>query len=188
MITVSNVDSAQSVEITAVGSGSTNRLFVFTGIAQINFDAGDNDDLHTDHAFLDVSFFHGNTLFDPDSAATTVAAIAWPAGMHATDDADQTTWAVDTSSSSIAADGRLTLDVVEIDEIKTVSHAHPFVERLIGAVRREFLDQMLFWNARDLERKLTEFQTYNNAARSDASLAGDTPLAFALGHTAAPPT
>jgi putative transposase len=79
--------------------------------------------------------------------------------------------------------------ILEIDEIKTVPHAplsHPFVERLIGTVRREFLDQVLFWNGRDLERKLAEFQTYYNAAGGHASLAGHTPLAFASGHTALP--
>ena len=46
-----------------------------------------------------------------------------------------------------------------IDEIKTVPHvplSHPFVERLIGTIRREFLDHVLFWNARDLERKLVD--------------------------------
>jgi hypothetical protein len=32
-------------------------------------------------------------------------------------------------------------------------------------MRREFLDQVLFWNACDLERKLAEFQVYDNAAR-----------------------
>jgi transposase InsO family protein len=81
------------------------------------------------------------------------------------------------------------LRILEIDEIKTVPHvplSHPFVERLIGTVRREFLDHVLFWNARYLERKLGEFQTYYNAARSHASLAGHTPLAFASGHTAVP--
>ena len=60
------------------------------------------------------------------------------------------------------------LRILEIDEIKTVPDvplSHPFVERLIGTVRREFLDHVLFWNARDLERKLTEFQIYYNAAR-----------------------
>jgi hypothetical protein len=52
---------------------------------------------------------------------------------------------------------RANLRILEIDEIKTVPsvpRSHPFVERLIGAMRREFLDQVLFWNARDLERKL----------------------------------
>ena len=60
--------------------------------------------------------------------------------------------------------------------------SHPFVERLIGTMRREFLDQVLFWNARDLEQKLADFQAYYNAARSHASLEGHTPLTFASGH------
>src|SRR3954465_9436694 len=37
------------------------------------------------------------------------------------------------------------LRILEIDEIKTVPHvplSHPFVERLIGTTRREFLDQV----------------------------------------------
>ena len=62
----------------------------------------------------------------------------------------------------------------------------PFVERLVGTIRREFLDQVLFWNGLDLERKLAEFQTYYNAARCHASLEGRTPLTFADGHTVAP--
>jgi len=80
------------------------------------------------------------------------------------------------------------LRILEIDEIKTVPHvplSHPFVERLIGTVRREFLDHVLFWNARDLERKLADFQVYYNAARSHASLEGHTPLTFAGGRTVA---
>jgi hypothetical protein len=47
-----------------------------------------------------------------------------------------------------------------------------------------FLDQVLFWYARDLERKVAEFQVYYNAARSHASLEGHTPLTFVSGHTA----
>ena len=77
------------------------------------------------------------------------------------------------------------LRILEIDEIKTVPHvplSHPFVERLIGTMRREFLDHVLFWNARDLERKLAEFQTYYNAARCHASLKGHTPATFVGGH------
>ena len=61
------------------------------------------------------------------------------------------------------------LRILEVDEIKTVPYvplSHPFVERLIGTIRLESLDQVLFWNARDLERKLADFQTYYNAARS----------------------
>jgi hypothetical protein len=80
------------------------------------------------------------------------------------------------------------LRILEIDEIKTVPQvplSHPFVERLIGTVRREFLDHVLFWNARDLERKLADFQVYDNAARSHASLEGHTPLTFVGGRTVA---
>ena len=49
------------------------------------------------------------------------------------------------------------LRILEIDEIKTVPHvplSHPYVERLIGTIRREFLDDVPFWNGPDLERKL----------------------------------
>src|SRR5262245_12593228 len=80
------------------------------------------------------------------------------------------------------------LRILEIDELETVPYvplSHPFVERLIGTMRREFLDQVLFWNGRDLERKLGEFQVYYNAARVDASLEGHTPLAFGNGQTVA---
>ena len=80
------------------------------------------------------------------------------------------------------------LRILEIDELKTVPHvplSHPFVERLIGTTRREFLDQVLFWNSRDLERKLADFQAYYNTARVHASLEGHTPMAFAGGHTVA---
>jgi transposase InsO family protein len=81
------------------------------------------------------------------------------------------------------------LRILEIDEVKTVPHvpvSHPFIERLIGTMRREFLDHVPFWNARDLERKLAEFRVYYNTARCHASLAGHTPLAFANGQTAVP--
>ena len=48
-----------------------------------------------------------------------------------------------------------------MEAIKTVPYAplsQPFVERLIGTIRRECLDRMLFWTAADLEAKLLEFQ------------------------------
>ena len=52
---------------------------------------------------------------------------------------------------------------------------HPFVERLIGAIRREYLDHMMFWGRRDLERKLAVFQSYHNGERGHSSLGGSTP-------------
>jgi len=70
------------------------------------------------------------------------------------------------------------LRILEIDEVKTVPYtpvSHPFVERLIGSIRRELLDQVFFWNTVDLERKLRRFQLYFNHSRTHASLDGDTP-------------
>src|SRR5215510_12939781 len=42
------------------------------------------------------------------------------------------------------------------------STLHPFVERLVGTLRRECLDRTLFWTTADLEAKLREFQEYFN--------------------------
>ena len=50
------------------------------------------------------------------------------------------------------------LDVKEIKSVPYVPLSHPFVERLIGTVRHEYLDHTLFWNASDLERKLEAFR------------------------------
>jgi putative transposase len=54
--------------------------------------------------------------------------------------------------------------------------AHPFIERLIGTVRREYLDRTLFWNATDLARKLDNFQKFYNQHRVHSSLNGKTPI------------
>src|ERR1700732_128824 len=57
------------------------------------------------------------------------------------------------------------LRVLRVSEIKTVRYvpmSHPFVERLIGTIRREYLDVGLFWTAVDLESKLSEFRDYYN--------------------------
>ena len=70
------------------------------------------------------------------------------------------------------------LRVLEIEEIKSVAYApvsHPFVERLIGTIRREYLDRTFFWNAVDLALKLDEFRQYYNAYRVHRGLDGCTP-------------
>lgn len=74
------------------------------------------------------------------------------------------------------------LRVLEITEVKTVPYvpiSHPFVERLIGTIRRECLDNMLFWGEHDLEQKLADFKTYYNAYRVHSSVGGTTPAARA---------
>src|SRR5260370_39131936 len=70
------------------------------------------------------------------------------------------------------------LRILEVEEIKSIPYvpvSHPFVERLIGTIRREFLDHVLIWNAIDLERKLEEFRIYYNENRVHQSLSGSTP-------------
>jgi hypothetical protein len=70
------------------------------------------------------------------------------------------------------------LRVLEVTEIKTVPYvplSHPFVERLIGTVRREYLDRILFWNVADLETKLLDFRHYYNGHRTHAGLEGRLP-------------
>ncbi len=70
------------------------------------------------------------------------------------------------------------LRILEIEAVRSVSYvpqSHPFVERLIGTVRREFLDRLCFWNGRDLSRKLELFRRYYNEHRVHQSLAGATP-------------
>jgi hypothetical protein len=60
------------------------------------------------------------------------------------------------------------LRILEVREVKTVPYvplSHPFVERLIGTIRREFLDQVPFWSAVDLDRKLLLFRNYYNRDR-----------------------
>ncbi len=70
------------------------------------------------------------------------------------------------------------LRILEIEEITTLPHvpvSHPFVERLIGSIRREHIDQVFFWNAADLACKLNHFKIYFNTQRTHASLKGATP-------------
>ena len=70
------------------------------------------------------------------------------------------------------------LRILEVEEIKSIPNvpvSHPFLERLIGTIRREFLDHVLIWNAIDLERKLEEFRLYYNENHVHQSLGGSTP-------------
>ena len=81
------------------------------------------------------------------------------------------------------------LRVLAIEEVKSVPYApvsHPFIERLIGTVRREYLDQVFFWNAIDLAQKLDAFADYYNAHRVHRALAGSTPAQCAGTPASAP--
>jgi len=60
--------------------------------------------------------------------------------------------------------------------VPDVPLSHPFVERLIGTIRRELLDQAPFWTSTDLERKLSDFMRYYNRERTHQALGGNTPV------------
>jgi len=62
--------------------------------------------------------------------------------------------------------------------------SHPFVERLIGTLRRECLDRMLFWSTADLEAKLLDFQQFYNEHRTHAGRKGLPPVTGVNAHRA----
>jgi putative transposase len=76
------------------------------------------------------------------------------------------------------------LRLLEIDEVKSVPGnptSHPFVERVIGTTRREYLDHTVCFNGRDLQNKLDKFQACYNDVRAHSSLDMKTPTAMAFG-------
>jgi len=78
------------------------------------------------------------------------------------------------------------LRILEIEEIKSIPFtpiSHPYVERIIGTIRRECLDQMLFWNEVDLQNKLDDFTDYYNNHRVHSSLKGEVPTKFGVNRT-----
>jgi len=61
------------------------------------------------------------------------------------------------------------LEVTGIKSVPCIPLSHPFVERLIGTIRREYLDHTLFWTTADLENKLLDFGNYFNNHRTHNS-------------------
>jgi len=51
----------------------------------------------------------------------------------------------------------------------------PDLEFAMHTIRREYLDQLGFWNESDLERKLNAFKEYYNGSRIHQSLNQQTP-------------
>jgi hypothetical protein len=52
---------------------------------------------------------------------------------------------------------------------------NPYVERLIGSVRRECLDHVIVWNERSLRRTLRSYFAYYQRSRTHLALAKDAP-------------
>jgi putative transposase len=53
---------------------------------------------------------------------------------------------------------------------------NPFVERVIGSVRRECLDHVIVWNERSLRRHLEQYLAYYHDWRTHLSLDKDAPV------------
>jgi len=70
------------------------------------------------------------------------------------------------------------LDVKSIRSVPNIPWSHPFVESLIGKVRFEYTDRILFWNKNDIERKLNSYLDYYNKRRVHSSLGGKPPSEF----------
>ena len=76
------------------------------------------------------------------------------------------------------------LRIFEIEEINSVPYtptSHPFIERLIGTIRREHLDQLFFWNKSVLEKRLLQFKRYYKESRAHCALNARTPTEKAEG-------
>jgi transposase InsO family protein len=53
---------------------------------------------------------------------------------------------------------------------------NPFVERVIGSLRRECLDHLIVWNERALRRYLQRYLAYYHAFRTHLALDKDAPI------------
>jgi len=70
------------------------------------------------------------------------------------------------------------LAILGIEEVRTIPYcpvSHPFIERKIGTIRREYLDHVFYWNAKDLKRKLRAYQDHFNELRIHQGIAGKVP-------------
>ncbi|HXP43723.1 MAG TPA: integrase core domain-containing protein [Candidatus Acidoferrales bacterium] len=57
---------------------------------------------------------------------------------------------------------------------------NPYVERLIGSIRRECLDHIIVWNQRSLRRTLQSYFAYHQRSRTHLALAKDAPESRAV--------
>jgi len=70
-----------------------------------------------------------------------------------------------------------------IEEVITAPRSpwqNPFVERLIGSVSRECLDDIIVWNERSLRRTLRSYFAYYQDSRTHLALAKDAPESRAV--------
>ena len=77
------------------------------------------------------------------------------------------------------SDPRRTLQHMGIEDVLTAPRCpwqNPFVERVIGSLRRECLDHVIVWNERALRRHLQRYLAYYHEWRTHLSLDKDAPI------------
>ena len=75
-------------------------------------------------------------------------------------------------------DFRRTLRSMDVHDVVSAPRSpwqNPFVERLIGSIRRECLDHTIVWNERSLQRMLQEYLDYYHRWRTHLALEKDAP-------------
>jgi putative transposase len=72
---------------------------------------------------------------------------------------------------------------IGMEEVLTAPRSpwqNPYVERLIGSIRRECLDHVIVWNKRSLRRILQSYLVYYQHSRTHLALAKDAPESRAV--------
>ena len=78
---------------------------------------------------------------------------------------------------------RACLEAMEIDEVLTAPRSpwqNPYVERLIGSIRRECLDHVIVLNERSARRILRSYVAYYHHLRTHLALGKDAPVSRAV--------
>jgi putative transposase len=68
------------------------------------------------------------------------------------------------------------MDIEEVVFAPRAPWQNPFVERVIGSLRRECLDHVIVWNERSLRRHLPQYLAYYHEWRTHLSLDKDAPV------------
>lgn len=68
--------------------------------------------------------------------------------------------------------------------MQSTAHSNPYVERVIGSIRRECLDHVIVFNERHLRWTLRAYVAYYHRSRTHLALDKDTPLRRAIDATA----
>ena len=87
------------------------------------------------------------------------------------------------SRRNLRAAFRACLEAMEIDEVLTAPRSpwqNPYVERLIGSIRRECLDHVIVLNERSARRILRSYVAYYHHLRTHLALGKDAPVSRAV--------